>query len=156
MHSYSKCATTHKESACHHFLPSSCSSKQRPAPQTPLPRTDIIKTPTPSHPVSGPQHMTHILPEVKVHQHNKSHNMYPLSSPFTAHAAMSYIMGPWSKVTHTYISCNLPSKYQVSPLHIVLQSTRDCMSHVNISCNMNQCSRPAPSFPDGLHRTIVT
>ena len=125
MHSYLKCATTHKESACHHFLPSSCSSKQRPAPQTPLPRTDIIKNPTPSHPVSGPQHMTHILPEVKVHQHNKSPNMYPLSSPF--HCTCCYELHHGATVkgyTHLHIlqfAIKVPS---ISPAYCATVHTR--------------------------------
>lgn len=164
MHSYLKCATTHKESVWHHFLPSLCLPSLPPPaqvnnllhPRHHFPGQTSLKHP---HPHTQCQDLSTWPTSYQRSKYTNTTTMYLLCSPFTAHAAMNYIIGPLSKVTHTYISCNLPSKYKVSPLYIALQSTRDHMSHithVNISCNMNQCSRPAPSFPDGLHRTTVT
>ena len=141
MHSYLKCATTHKESACHHFLPPPAQVNNLLHPRHHFPGQTSLNPPTPSHPVSGPQHMTHILPEVKVHQHN---HYVPIMLPL--YCACRYDLHHGATVKgYTYLHIlQFAIKVQsISPAYCATVHTRPHVTyytHVNISCNMNQCS----------------
>ena len=69
--------------------------------------------------------MTHILPEVKVHQHNKSPNMYPLSSPF--HCTCCYELHHGATVkgyTHLHILQFAIKVLSISPEYCATVHTR--------------------------------